>query len=69
VVIHDIERQIAAGLLKPGDRIGSTRELCAHYEVSKTVIAQALTILKAQGVLEGAQGRGVFIVDNSGANG
>jgi len=65
VVIDDIKAQIARGLLKPGDKIGSTQELCAKYEVSRTVIAHALTILKAEGVVEGAQGRGVFITQQS----
>lgn len=60
-VIEDIKAQIAHGLLKSGDKLMSGRELCAHYEVSKTVVDHAITILKAEGVVEGAQGRGIFV--------
>lgn len=61
VLIADIKAQIARGLLKSGDKLPSTRELCEQYEVSRTVVSHALVVLKAEGVVEGAQGRGVFV--------
>ena len=62
VVIDDIKAQIARGLVKSGDRLPTIQQLCDQYEVSRTVVTHALVVLKAEGVIAGAQGRGVFIV-------
>lgn len=60
-VIADITAQIEDGILKPGDQLPSTIELCNQYEVSPTVINQAVLILGAQGLIEGAPGIGRFV--------
>ena len=62
-VIDDVTAQIASGQLKPGDRLPSTAELRAHYDVSITVVRNAMQWLKAKGLVEGLSGVGVFVVE------
>lgn len=60
-IIDDIKGQIAAGELRPGDQIPSMREIQERYGVGNTAVRNALLILKSEGVLEGHQGKGVYV--------
>ncbi|WP_406037735.1 winged helix-turn-helix domain-containing protein [Micromonospora sp. NBC_00898] len=62
-VARDIREQIKSGQLKPGDKLPSFSALCEHYKVSGTVIRTAMILLKAEGVLDGKQGKGVYVMD------
>ncbi len=55
--------RIAAGELRPGRKIPSLAELQDEYGISINTIKRAISKLKAEGLLEGVQGRGVFVVD------
>ncbi|HEY0700452.1 MAG TPA: winged helix-turn-helix domain-containing protein [Micromonospora sp.] len=46
---------------RPGDKLPSLRELVAHYGVSAEPVRSALLILQAEGLVEGHQGKGVFV--------
>ncbi len=61
----DIRVQINSGQLKPGDRLPSTAQLCAKYEVSTIVVRNAMISLKAEGLVEGVPGVGVFVSDSA----
>ncbi|WP_100500622.1 aminotransferase-like domain-containing protein [Geodermatophilus chilensis] len=52
----------AAGTLRPGDRLPSTRELAAALRVSRTVTAAAYDQLLAEGWAAGRRGVGTFVV-------
>ena len=61
-IIRALEAEIAAGTLKPGDRIPSARELREQYGVSDTPVRDAINYLKARGVLVGeAVGFGLHV--------
>lgn len=60
-IADDIRAQIRAGLLKPGDKLPSFGELCEKYEASNTVVRSAMLLLKGEGLIEGRQGKGVFV--------
>lgn len=60
-VAEHIRAQIEAGELAPGDKLPSTRELVASFEVSETVIRFAMVELKAHGLVYGQPGRGVYV--------
>ena len=60
-IIADIQRQIAAGELKPGDRLPSLPTLTEHYGCSLSSVRNALKQLKAAGVLKSHQGLGYFV--------
>ncbi|MDQ6796237.1 MAG: GntR family transcriptional regulator [Chloroflexota bacterium] len=47
--------------LGPGSAIESEVELCARFDVSRTVIRQALGELERQGVIARVQGKGTFV--------
>jgi len=57
ILLADLrERELA-----PGDRLPGDHELCATYEVSRTVVRQALAELETEGVVERVKGRGTFV--------
>lgn len=60
-IIADIQRQIAAGELKPGDRLPTLAELTDRYGCSLGSVRNALKALKAAGVLKSHQGLGYFV--------
>ena len=63
-IIRMIEAEIAAGTLKPGDRIPSARELRDRYGFSGTPVRDAINNLKARGYLVGEAGVGVFVAEH-----
>lgn len=62
-IAAEIRAQIESGVLKPGDKLMSTSQLMAHYEVSETVIRFAMVELKAQNLVYGQPGRGVYVAE------
>ncbi|SCE99723.1 regulatory protein, gntR family [Micromonospora haikouensis] len=63
---QDILDRINAGILKPGDKLPTTKELADQYDTSGVTVRKAIDILIESGVLEGRQGIGVFVADDSG---
>ncbi|MDG4763816.1 winged helix-turn-helix domain-containing protein [Solwaraspora sp. WMMD406] len=64
-VASAIRDQIQAGELRPGDQLPTTQGLIDHYGVSYGSVRTALLILKAEGLIEGRQGEGVFVREQS----
>jgi GntR family transcriptional regulator len=62
-VAADIRAKIERGILKPGDKLPSTRQLVKDYDVSETVIRFAMVQLRAEGLVYGRQGKGVFVAE------
>ncbi|MEV8626021.1 GntR family transcriptional regulator [Streptomyces sp. NPDC051079] len=61
-IAAEIRRRITRGDLPPGSKIGSTAELMAQYGgVANTTVQKALQMLKAEGLLEGLPGKGVYV--------
>lgn len=58
--------ELASGTLKPGEMLPPEMELAAKFGVSRAVIREALSQLKAEGLLESQQGRGVMVVGRTG---
>jgi len=58
---------IASNKLKPGDALPPERELGIQFDVSRTVIREAVRTLRAKGLLEVKSGSGVRIVAVDGA--
>lgn len=59
----DLRAKIAAGLLKPGDRIPTTRELMAQHSTTSATVRRAVDSMIESGELIGRQGLGVFVAD------
>jgi len=62
---HQLKQLILADIkdrgLAPGDRLRGDHELSARYDVSRTVVRQALSELETEGVLERVKGRGTYL--------
>ena len=58
---HGIRDRIISGDLPVGHKIPSTEELKRAYGASLSVVRQAVNQLKAEGILEGFTGKGVFV--------
>lgn len=63
IIIRALEADVAAGILKPGDRIPSARELREQFDASATPVRDAINYLKARGLLVGEAGVGVFVAE------
>ncbi|MFF5996419.1 FadR/GntR family transcriptional regulator [Lysinibacillus sp. KU-BSD001] len=52
---------IRSGELKPGDRLDSVEQLAEQLQVSRPAVREALSALKAMGLIEMKQGSGTFV--------
>jgi DNA-binding FadR family transcriptional regulator len=60
-VAEQIQSLILQNKLQVGDRLPAERELTEHFQVSRTVIREAIRILEAKGLLESLGGNGTFV--------
>ena len=56
-----LRQQIATGILQPGDRLPSVRELAAQLAINPNTIQRAYRELEADGWVESQAGRGCFV--------
>lgn len=52
---------IKKGRFKPGEKLASVQQLADTFQVSRSAIREALTALKAKGLIEMRQGEGTFV--------
>jgi len=52
------------GQLAAGNRLPTEQALCEQYGVSRTVVREAISMLKREGMLTSRQGSGTFVVPN-----
>ena len=61
-IAAELRRRITRGDLPQGSKLGSTAELMERYGgVANTTVQKALQMLKAEGLLEGLPGKGVYV--------
>jgi DNA-binding GntR family transcriptional regulator len=58
-----LRAQIESGELAPGAKLPSTSQLCQEHDVSAIVVRQAIFKLRTEGLIEGVQGVGVFVIE------
>ncbi|WP_316860888.1 FadR/GntR family transcriptional regulator [uncultured Cohaesibacter sp.] len=58
-----LRREIVTAKYIPGDRLPSEAELGRQFEVSRTVVREAIAILRSNGLVEARKGSGVFVLD------
>jgi GntR family transcriptional repressor for pyruvate dehydrogenase complex len=66
-VIRQIEGLILRGILKPGERLPSERELSERMSVSRPSLREALADLQERGLLASKAGAGVYVADVLGS--
>ncbi|MFT4084179.1 MAG: GntR family transcriptional regulator [Nocardioides sp.] len=70
---HQLKESLRARIeeegLGPGARLPGDHELCETYDVSRTVVRQALSQLEMEGVIERIKGRGTYVAQPKVAEG
>jgi DNA-binding transcriptional MocR family regulator len=62
LLARELEQQIAAGVLRPGDRLPSVRQACASRRLSPSTVFQAYYLLESRGLVRAAPRSGYFVV-------
>jgi GntR family transcriptional repressor for pyruvate dehydrogenase complex len=61
-VVAGLKSRILDGSLGPGEKLPSEADLIEEFSVSRTVIREAVTRLRAEGLVETFHGRGSFVL-------
>jgi GntR family transcriptional regulator, transcriptional repressor for pyruvate dehydrogenase complex len=61
VVAESLARKISSGELKPGAQLPTEADLGKEYDVSRTVVREAVARLRSDGLVIPQQGRGMFV--------
>ena len=64
-IAENLCHQILEGLLKPGDRVPSVRDLAAEFEVNRNTVLRAYSLMNEDGIFDNKRGVGYFISDNA----
>ncbi len=64
-VAVSISNAIESGQLKPGDRLPTEAELSERFGVARTVVREAISFLRYNGVVDSRRGVGAFVADPS----
>jgi GntR family transcriptional repressor for pyruvate dehydrogenase complex len=59
-IVEGLAKNIQEGLIKPGDKLPTEAEIMARFEVSRTVVREALSKLQASKLVETRHGIGTF---------
>jgi GntR family transcriptional repressor for pyruvate dehydrogenase complex len=62
-IVDDVVARVAAGMLKPGDRLSDERSLCHRYSAGRHTVRKAMETLERQGLIGRFPGRGSFVLD------
>lgn len=63
-IIEEFKRQIVTGLLKPGDKVPSQRDLAAQIKVNANTVQRAYREMEILGLVETLRGQGTFVCQN-----
>lgn len=66
-VAEQIEKLILRGILRPGERLPSERELAEKFGVSRPSLRDAVAELQSKGLLSTRAGSGIFVADVLGS--
>ena len=62
-VVRQVEQLILRGILRPGERLPSERELAEKLAVSRPSLREALSELQQAGLLTARAGAGIFVAE------
>ena len=65
-IIVAIEQYIQEENIQPGEKLPSENELAAIFNVSKTAVREAMSVLNANGIIETRPGSGIYLKDIHG---
>jgi len=64
-IVEQITGLIAAGSLRPGQRMPSEKDLCQQFGVGRTSVREALRSLSVMGILDTRAGEGTYVSGTS----
>ncbi|MDH6421748.1 GntR family transcriptional repressor for pyruvate dehydrogenase complex [Polynucleobacter sphagniphilus] len=67
-IANTLLTQFHANNLSPGTRLPSESIIAKHFKVSRTIVREAIAILKKDGILQSVKGSGTFIGEKFKAN-
>jgi GntR family transcriptional regulator len=62
-LVDGVKEAVARGILAPGDKLPSVRELAGRIAINPNTIAKAYQELERAGVIETLRGRGTFVAE------
>lgn len=62
---ENLEREIVSGVLAPGERIPSVRDISVSLCINPNTVQKALSELDAAGIIKSAPGRGSFVAEDA----
>ncbi|WP_092038010.1 GntR family transcriptional regulator [Planifilum fulgidum] len=62
-LVDGVKKAVARGILAPGDKLPSVRELAGRIAINPNTIAKAYQELEREGIIETLRGRGSFIAE------
>ncbi|MDP1740785.1 FadR/GntR family transcriptional regulator [Polaromonas sp.] len=66
-IVEGLASSIREGQLLPGDKLPTEAEIMVRFDVSRTVVREALSRLQASGLVETRHGIGTFVITNRDA--
>jgi len=60
-IVDNFRSQIASGILQPGDKLPSVRELAGTLSINPNTIQRAYRELEVSGVIQTVPGKGAFV--------
>jgi len=60
-IVENFRTQIASGVMQPGDKLPSVRELAAQLSINPNTIQRAYRELESEGFIYSVTGRGSFV--------
>ena len=60
-IVENFHMQIASGILRPGDKLPSVRELATQLSINPNTIQRAYREMEAMGLIQTIPGKGCFV--------
>jgi DNA-binding transcriptional regulator YhcF (GntR family) len=64
-IAENLCHQILEGILPPGERVPSVRDLAVDFEVNRNTLLRTYSILEVAGIIVNKRGIGFFVADNA----
>jgi len=62
-IVDNFYMQITSGILRPGDKLPSVRELAMQLSINPNTIQRAYRELEAKGIIQTIPGKGCFVCE------
>lgn len=68
-MVNELTQRITSGVYTVGDKLPTEKELCQMFEVSRSTIREAISVIRAKGYVETRHGSGSYVIATSAENG